>query len=116
MGYCYITGRLKNGHISFKKCDGRSSICVVDYPTKKQQNECKRAKERSPDVITCLPYSNITRCNECPEYAHDYKTALTLFKEWLLTHKNQIRRKEYDSNTETCLGWAECSIGDFKMI
>lgn len=116
MGYCYITGKLKKGHITFDKCDGRSSICVVDNPTKKQQKECKRIKKISPDDVSCLPYANISRCNECFEYGKDYKEALGLFRDWLLSHRKGIRRNEYGLNTQTCLSWAEKFIGDFRRL
>lgn len=116
MGYCYTTGRLEKGHITFDKCDGRSSICIVDYPTKKAQKDCKRVKENSPDPVSCLPYPSISRCNECPEYAKNYNEALILFRDWLLSHRKGIRRNEYGLNTQTCLIWAENFIGDFRRL
>jgi len=111
-----MTGRLKNGRIVFDKCKGNTSICVVDFPTKDEQDNCKKIRDKSPDTISFLPYSDIKRCHECVEYTPDYKTALIVFKTWLLVHKDDIIKGEYDDNTKTCLAWAELDIGDFKKI
>jgi len=116
MGYCFMTGRLnEKNRVVFDECDGRSSICVVDYPTKEQQERCRRQREKGPDQLHFLPYSNITRCSQCPEYTSNYKEALSLLRQWLLQHKDRIIREDGERENEL-LGFAEFFIGDFKQL
>jgi len=92
-----------------------SSICAVDYPSKKQQEHCRKEREHSPDEISFLPYPNIKRCNQCPEYASKKHDALELLRDYLLSHKNDIELSDNIKEIIT-LHQALDLTGDFSNL
>jgi hypothetical protein len=111
-----MTAKLNDkNRVVFDSCDGRSSICSVDFSTKEKQQKCRRQRDRNPDHPCFLPYPNITRCNQCPEYASNYEEALSLLRQWLLQHKERIMKEEGERENEL-LGFAEFFVSNFKQI
>jgi len=89
MGFCYTSGKLKNGHIIFDRCNGNSSQCN--------------------DGSSGTPYNGMVRNKDCIEFCKTRKESLVALKHWLLEHPDE-------GDDETLVLWAKHGIGDFKGV